>query len=102
MLSIKHIELSGHQTVREAKRVSSQPILEPHPERIKQCRTSDEHDAMPRDTDCGKREVFVEDENGDTHSIISGTIFVMNSAGQTIDRHYLGADGRGNVPPRMA
>lgn len=100
MLTIRHVEVSGHTTIMEVVRVTEQPILETrkaeHGEGIRSGKPEDDM------FDYGKRELFYEDERGNTHNIQSGTVFVMNGNGQTVSRHFFGEDGRGNVFPKAA
>lgn len=68
MLTVKQICNSGHENVIEAKRISYQP---------KQA------DDGPPET------VFIEGPDGNICPHVSGKIFVMNDAGQTVARYFL-------------
>jgi hypothetical protein len=68
MLSVKHIEISNHETILPAVRVSCQPGSHEGP---------------------APMIVFVEDERGNVRDIRDGTVYVMNDAGKTVAKYFI-------------
>lgn len=74
MMTVKQILSSGHEMMIQAKRVNFQP---------------DQPDLKP---DPALKALLVEGEDGETRTFASGTYFVMNDAGSTVAKYYLGAE----------
>jgi hypothetical protein len=68
MLTIRHIEPSGHETILQTKRVTSQPADQIHG---------------------GERIIFYEKDDGSTLPIESGAVYVMNDNGKTVATYHL-------------
>jgi len=78
MLTVKHMEVSGHENIYPAARVSYQPRHQ------RKAETMGEPDTVAA---C----VFIDTPKGDTIPLGSfGTFYVMNEAGKTVAKYDLG------------
>lgn len=68
MLTVRHIALSGHETILETKRVATEPSLKVG----------------------GGPPVFFYEAAGEMVGLTSGVVYVMNEAGRTIAKYDLG------------
>lgn len=75
MFSIRHIQLSGHEDIYLASRVSFQPEV-----------THEQKGGLP-----SSPTIFIDRPDGSTMPINGGTIFVMNDNGKTVARYDIGA-----------
>jgi hypothetical protein len=70
MLTVKHIEPSGHETVMEIRRATLQP---------------------------DPRTLFLEMADGTVKGLTEGRFFIMNNAGQTVARYVLDVEMKASV-----
>lgn len=77
MLTIKHVAISGDETVRQAMevRLAHEPIPQ---------------DDQLTSADTHKARVYADLEDNATVQIESGTVYVMNDAGATVSKYDLG------------
>ena len=85
MMTLKHIELSGHEQIHEVSKVWFNPEAVERLEQDNQ-KTGSGPTPLPRDT-------LYASIPGEPHpiQISSGTVFVMNQHGKTVSRYDLGA-----------
>ncbi|CAN1724422.1 protein of unknown function [Hyphomicrobium sp. 1Nfss2.1] len=84
MLTVKHIEVTGHETIYDATRVAYQPRMRADGEAYSFGNTAESSDDIAA---C----VFIDNPKGDTIPLGSfGTFYVMNEAGKTVATYRLG------------
>ncbi|MFA5952298.1 MAG: hypothetical protein WC807_18675 [Hyphomicrobium sp.] len=84
MLTVKHIEVTGHETIYAATRVSYQP------RRRADGRPYDALDASAASDDIAPC-IFIDTPKGDTVGLGGfGMFYVMNDAGKTVAKYDLG------------
>jgi hypothetical protein len=80
MLSVRHIQLSGHEDIYLTPRVSFQPEMD----------NPSQNNAVPTVSKTPTT-IWIDCPGGATKALNGGTIFVMNDAGKTIARYDIGA-----------
>lgn len=81
MLTVKHIEVTGHENIHPATRVSYQPRME------RGRAVEPGVDGSEVSAHC----VFIDTPKGDTIALGSfGSVYVMNDAGKTVAKYELG------------
>lgn len=68
MLTILHVEPTGHETILQTKRVTSHPGPQ---------------------IQGGERSIYWERDDGSTVAIETGTVYVMNDNGKTVAKYHL-------------